>query len=61
MATIAAPSTPTMTIEQYLHGPVPNPDVEFVDGVLREKPMMMSIHGRLQTIISAWFERHAED
>jgi len=61
MATIAAPSTPTMTIEQYLNGPIPNPDVEFIDGVVREKSIVMSIHGRLQSIICAWFERHAED
>ena len=56
MATAAA-----ISIEQYLHGPVPDPDMEYVDGELKEKPVVMSIHGRLQSIISAWFERHAEE
>ena len=62
MATIAVPAmTPTMTIEEYLNGPVPEPDVEFVDGELKEKPVVMSIHGRLQSIICGWFERHIDD
>ncbi len=57
---MAAIATRTITIEQYLNGPVPDPDVEFIDGELRERPVVMSIHGRLQIIIGAWFERHAE-
>ncbi len=61
MATITAPATPTLTIEQYLSGPIPNPDVEFVDGELRERAMVMTIHSRLQSILCAWFENHAED
>lgn len=58
MAMIAAPA---MTIEEYLNGPVPDPDVEFINGVLREKPLMMRIHTRLQAILCAWFENHAEE
>ena len=58
---MAATAMRTITIEEYLNGPVPDPDIEFVDGELRERPMVMSIHGRLQTIIGAWFERHAEE
>jgi Uma2 family endonuclease len=58
---MATTATSAMTIEEYLNGPIPEPDVEFVDGELKAKPVVMSIHGRLQTIIGAWFERHAED
>ena len=58
---MAATAVHAMTIEEYLNGPVPDPDVEFVDGALKEKPVVMSIHGRLQVILGAWFERHADD
>ncbi len=62
MATTAVPAMiPTITIEEYLSGPVPDPDVEFVDGEMKEKPVVMSIHGRLQFIIGAWFERHIDE
>ncbi len=58
---MATTTVPAMTIEEYLNGPVPERDVEFVDGELKEKPVVMSIHGRLQVIIGAWFERHLDE
>ena len=51
----------TMSLEQYLYGPPLDPDVEFLDGELKERPMTMSIHVRLQTIIGAWFEAHSSE
>ncbi len=52
--------TTQISIEDYLRGPVPRPDVEYVDGELKEKPVVQRMHGRLQAIISTWFENHAE-
>ncbi len=49
-----------ISIEEYLRGPVPHPDVEYVDGELKERPLVQRIHGRLQSILSAWFENHAD-
>ncbi len=53
--------TPAYSIEDYLNGPAPEPDVEYVDGELRERPIVQRIHGRLQSMISAWFEQHVEE
>ncbi len=49
-----------ISLEQYLHGPVPQPDVEYLDGVLKEKPVVFSVHGLLQMRIGIWFFRHSE-
>ena len=53
-------ATTAISIEEYLNGPIPDPDVEYVDGELRGKSVVQSIHGRLQSIISSWFEGHAD-
>ncbi len=53
--------TPAYSIEDYLNGPDLDPDMEYIDGELREKPMVGRTHGRLQAIISAWFEQHADE
>ena len=34
------------------------PDAEFVDGELREKPVVSPIHGRMQILIGVWFFQH---
>ena len=44
-----------ISLEQYLHGPVPQPDVEYLDGVLKEKSVVVSVHGLLQGLICSWF------
>ncbi len=51
----------TISIEDYLNGPIPEFDVEYVDGLLKENALVQSIHSRLQAILSAWFENHAEE
>ncbi len=50
----------TITMEEYLNGPVPSPDGEYVDGLLREKSVVKRIHTRLQSIICSWFEVRTE-
>jgi Uma2 family endonuclease len=54
-------STTAISIDEYLNGPAPDPDVEYVDGELREKSVIQTIHSRLQSILSTWFENHAEE
>lgn len=54
-------ATTAITIEEYLNGPIPDPDVEYVDGELKGKSVVQSIHGRLQIIIGNWFEQHADE
>jgi Uma2 family endonuclease len=49
-------------IEQYLKTSY-CPDVEFIDGELREKPVVQSVHSQwvhsqLQALLSAWFVQH---
>jgi Uma2 family endonuclease len=51
-----ATATP-ITIEQYLKTNY-RPDVEFIDGELREKPVVQWVHSHLQALISAWFVQH---
>jgi Uma2 family endonuclease len=56
-------SAPTLTfvpIEEYLRTSY-RPDVEYIDGYLREKPVVMSVHGRLQSLLSHWFVSHEEE
>ena len=58
---MAATAARVTTIEEYLHGPTSKPDVEYVDGQLREKSVVKRIHTRLQAILCSWFEAHAEE
>jgi Uma2 family endonuclease len=64
-ATVApgSSSAPVLTfvpIEQYLRTSY-RPDVEYIDGYLREKPGVMSVNGRLQSLLSHWFVSHEEE
>ncbi len=36
-------------------------DVEFVDGELKERPVVLSVHGLLQGLLMQWFLNHAEN
>ncbi len=56
MATASSVS-PLITIEEYLASSY-EPDLEFVDGVLEEKPMGEWEHGFLQMMIGHWFLSH---
>jgi Uma2 family endonuclease len=49
-----------VTIEQYLNT-IYRPDVEFIDGELREKPVVQWVHGRLQMLIGIWFGAHEDE
>jgi hypothetical protein len=62
-------STSTLiTLEQYLATSY-RPDVEFIEGELREKnsllgkgdPMVQWAHSRLQVMIGSWFDQHEEE
>ncbi len=59
-------ATALVTREQYLSTSY-HPDVEFIDGQLRERnkelgrsPMVQWIHFRLQVMVSSRFDRHEE-
>ena len=49
-----------MTMEQYLHTAY-SPDVDFVDGEIQERNVGEKDHGRLQSMISAWFAARETD
>ena len=53
-------ATTAISIEEYLRT-VPDPDVEYVDGELKERPMTFSEHGLLQSEISTWFNSHRKE
>ncbi len=54
-------ATTTVSMEEYLAHAGYDPDVEFVDGELKELPVVDSIHGRLQTILGQWFGRFEDE
>jgi Uma2 family endonuclease len=63
MAATTGVSTPALSfvsIEEYLRTSY-DPDVEYVDGYLKEKPVVFSVHGSIQSLLSAWFDRHEEE
>ena len=49
-----------ISLDQYLHTGFER-DVEYVDGVLQERPMVLSVHGLVQAQIAAWFMNHAKE
>jgi Uma2 family endonuclease len=49
-----------VTLEQYLSTSY-RPDVEFIDGELKERPVVQWAHGRLQILIGNWFGAHEDD
>lgn len=54
-------ATPTIvSIDDYL-GRSFDPDVEYIDGELKERPVDFSIHDLLQSLISIWFGKHEEE
>ncbi len=51
-------ATTAVTIEDYLNGPIPDPDMEYVDGELKGKSLVQSVHGLLQVEIGIWFRQN---
>ena len=51
-------ATTTISVQEYLEGPVPQPDVEYLDGELKERPVVFSVHGLLQGLLCSWFRDH---
>lgn len=49
-----------ISMDEYLHTGYER-DVEYVDGELRERPVVFSVHGLLQTLLGAWFTAHAKE
>lgn len=38
-----------------------HPDVEYVDGALRERPVVQTVHSGLQVVLGAWFDNHPKE
>ena len=53
-------ATTAIDISKYLRSFHARPDVEYVDGELKERPWVQRSHGRLQTLLSLWFGQHEE-
>ena len=51
-------ATTAISIDEYLNNCCPKPDVEYIDGELKERPMVKRVHGRLQSLLSMWFGEH---
>ncbi len=49
-----------VSLEEYLNTSY-RPDVEYIDGELKEKPLPTWEHARLQIMIGAWFDSHEDE
>lgn len=49
-----------VSLEEYLNTSY-RPDVEYIDGQLKEKPVPTWEHSRLQIMIGAWFDAHENE
>ena len=55
------PTTATrITLDEYMNTSY-SPDLEFVDGELRERNIGQNEHARMQALLSAWFVQHEEE
>ena len=50
----------TLSIDQYLRNSNFKPDVEYIDGELRARPVVTTAHGKLQSLLSHWFLGHED-
>jgi Uma2 family endonuclease len=57
---VSSPALSFVSIEEYLRTSY-DPDVEYVDGSLREKPVVFSAHGSIQSLLCSWFGQHEEE
>jgi Uma2 family endonuclease len=55
-----AHSATAVSLEQYLNTSY-HPDVEYIDGYLKEKPVVGFRHGELQGILCQWFREHRKE
>ena len=53
-------TTTPISIGEYLSGLSGKPDCEYLDGYLKERPMVKRMHGRLQSLLSLWFGQHED-
>ena len=49
-----------ISLDEYLKH-IPDPDVEYVDGHLKERPVVAPMHGVLQSEICLWFGQHRQE
>ena len=56
----AVPEKRHVSVEEYLDTEY-RPDVELVDGCLKEKPAVSPAHGRVQVLIGLWFGFHEDE
>lgn len=50
-------STTALPLEEYLQTSY-RPDREYIDGALKEKPVVGFAHGELQAILASWFRQN---
>ena len=48
-----------VTLEEYLSTSY-HPDVEFLDGELKERALVSPAHGRVQSLLALWFGQHED-
>jgi hypothetical protein len=48
-------------LEVYLHCSDWEPDAEYVDGEIEQRPMGQNDHSAWQDAISAWFRKHSKE
>ncbi len=53
-------TTSLLTMNDYLHTSY-RPDVEFIDGGLKERPLVNYAHGQIQIIVGNWFITHRKE
>ena len=53
-------TTVKVSLQEYLNTSY-HPDVEYLDGELKEKPVVKLAHGRIQSLLSVWFWQHRKD
>lgn len=51
----------SVPVELYLHSAEWDPDAEFVDGEILERPMGENDHSAWQLAIQTWFQQHAKE
>jgi len=53
--------TSNVPVELYLHSAEWDPDAEYVDGEILERPMGENDHSAWQLAIQTWFQQHAKE
>ncbi len=53
-------ATTAISIDEYLNDTSYKPDVEYIDGEIKERPVVKRAHGRLQSLLSMWFGEHED-